>query len=141
MFLRVIAVTTSLPFPRWHQVYIKNLIAKPFVHCPLFGFAFVPPCCALGHRLVQGTGPRRQAARLPPSSGRARVGRGTEILAEQKKPGVRYSSCGKGLLGRNVLPEGADLPTLHRLRSSFPRGVEGGEKKPPKPKNNPQKKI
>lgn len=42
MFLRVIAVTMSLPFPHWHQAYIKNLIAKSFVHCLLCGSAFVP---------------------------------------------------------------------------------------------------
>lgn len=111
---------------QWHQVYIKNFIAKAF--CPLspFWFCFCPPRCALGHWHLRGTGPCRQAANLPPSSGRARAGRGTAILAEQRKPGVRYASCGKGRLGRNALQKGADLPALRRLGSSFPRGVEGG---------------
>lgn len=35
MFLRVIAVTTSLPFPHCHQVHVKNLIAVSSLHCPI----------------------------------------------------------------------------------------------------------
>lgn len=42
MFLRVLAVTTPLPFPHWQQVHVKNLTAKSSVHCPICGSAFVP---------------------------------------------------------------------------------------------------
>jgi len=109
--------------------------------CPLSSlwFCFCPPCHALGCWHVPRTGLCRQASRLPPSFGRARAGRGMGILAEPKKPAARYASCGNTLLGRTVLPAGADLPALHRLMSSFPGGVEGGGKTKKIPKN-PTKK-
>lgn len=48
-----------------------------------------------------------------------------------KKASGEDASCGKGMLGSNVLPEGADLPALRR---SFPRGakMERRKKHPPK---------
>lgn len=118
MFLRVIAVTTPLPLPHWQQVHVKNLIAKSFVP---FVVLLLSPVLCFGALARVGMGPCRLPAHfLQQSEGWER----NRNFGRAKKGSSEDASCGKGLLGSNVLPEGADLPALQRLRSSFPRGAE-----------------